>query len=95
MNPNRTKRNYAVALAYAPDEDAPRILASGPGEIAKRIISLAKEQGIPIRRDDTLVSILSQFEAGEQIPETCYRAVAEILAFLFRVDSKFANRAKA
>ena len=95
MSEARIKRNYAVAVAYGQEDDAPRIIASGPGEIAKKIISLAKEKGIPIKRDDPLVSILSQFKAGDQIPETCYKAVAEIFAFLFRVDSKYAKRAKA
>ena len=95
MNETRAKRNYAVAVAYGKDEDAPRILASGPGEIAKKIINLAKENGIPIRRDDPLVEILSQFKAGDQIPETCYKAVAEIFAFLFRTDSLFAKHMKS
>lgn len=93
MSENTLKRNHAVALAYGQEDEAPRILVSGPGEIAKKIIELAKEQGIPIRRDDPLVSILSQFNAGEYVPESCYKAVAEIFAFLFRVDLRFAKRA--
>lgn len=93
MSEQALKRNHAVALAYSQEDEAPRILASGPGEIAKKIIELAKEQGIPIRRDDPLVSILSQFNAGEYVPESCYKAVAEIFAFLFRVDLRFAKRA--
>ncbi len=92
MSSSRIKRNYAVALAYGQEEDAPRILASGPGEIAKKILELAKEQGILVKRDDPLVSVLSQFKVGDQIPESCYRAVAEIFAFLFRVDSRYAHR---
>lgn len=94
VNTNKPKRNHAVAVAYGKDEEAPRIIASGPGEIAKKIITLAKENGIPIKRDDALVSVLSQFKAGEQIPETCYKAVAEIFSFLFRTDSLFAKRMK-
>ena len=89
MSENAKQRNYAVALAYGQDDQAPRILASGPGEIAKRIVELARQKGIPIQRDDSLISILSQFRAGEQIPESCYRAVAEIFAFLFRLDLKY------
>lgn len=92
MSGSMYKRNHAVALVYGQEDEAPRILASGPGEIANKIIDLAKEQGIPIRRDDPLVSILSQFNAGEYVPESCYKAVAEIFAFLFRVDLRFAKR---
>jgi flagellar biosynthesis protein len=84
-------RNHAVAIAYGQEDEAPRILASGPGEIAKKIIELAKENGIPIKRDDPLVSVLSQFNAGDYVPESCYKAVAEIFAFLFRADLKFSK----
>lgn len=83
---SKSKRSHAIALRYGVEDNAPRILASGPGEIAKRILDLAKENDIPIKRDDNLVSILSNFEVGVTVPPECYRAVAEILAFLFRTD---------
>lgn len=86
MARNEKKRNYAVALHYGAEDDAPRILAAGPGEIAKRIIELAEKSGVPIKRNDTLVEVLSQIEVGATIPSECYRAVAEIFAFLFRMD---------
>lgn len=92
MSSSKLKRNYAVALGYEKEEEAPRIIASGPGEIAKKILSLADQQGIPIRRDDALIEVLSQFKAGEMVPEICYKAVAEIFAFLFRIDSKYAKQ---
>ncbi len=80
------KRNYAVALHYGKGDDAPRILAAGPGEIAKRILELAEENSIPVERDDSLVEVLSKIEVGATIPIECYKAVAEIFAFLFRMD---------
>jgi len=86
MAKNENKRNYAVALHYGAEDDAPRILAAGPGEIAKRIIDLADKNGVPIQRNDTLVEVLSQIEVGATIPSECFRAVAEIFAFLFRMD---------
>jgi flagellar biosynthesis protein len=84
--PGSKKRNYAVALHYGKDDDAPRILAAGPGEIAKKILELAEDNSIPIEHDDSLVEILSKIDVGATIPMECYRAVAEIFAFLFRMD---------
>ena len=88
----KRKRNQAVALHYGIDDSAPRILASGPGEIAKKIIKLAELNDIPVKRDDTLTSILSNFEVGSTVPQECYRAIAEILAFLFRTDLAWKER---
>jgi flagellar biosynthesis protein len=81
-----SKRNYAVALHYGKDDNAPRILAAGPGEIAKRIIEIAKENDVPLERNDSLVEILSKIDVGATIPTECFQAVAEIFAFLFRMD---------
>lgn len=86
------KRNHAVALHYGAEDNAPRILAAGPGEIAKRILQIAEENNVPVKRDDNLVSILSNFEVGVTVPPECYRAVAEILAFLFRTDLAWKER---
>lgn len=82
----RHKRQQAVALRYGAEDDAPRVVASGAGELAKRIIELAREHGVPVRSDDSLVQILASLEVGYQVPPETYRAIAEILAFLFRTD---------
>ncbi len=79
-------RKHAVALRYEEGDRAPRILASGAGVLAERILALAREHHIPIREDDSLTAILSRLEVGVEIPSETYRAVAEILAFLFRTD---------
>ena len=89
---NSPKRNYAVALRYSQDDEVPRIVASGPGEIAKKILEIAKEHKVPIERDDSLVSVLSQLEVGVNIPPECYRVVAEILSFLFRTDASWREK---
>lgn len=87
-----SKRNYAVALHYGKDDDAPRILAAGPGEIAKKIIELAEANNIRVERDDSLVEVLSKIEVGATIPAESFRAVAEIFAFLFRMDLAWKER---
>lgn len=86
------KRNHAIALHYGLEDDAPRILACGPGEIARKILEIARENKIPIKQDDGLVQILSSLDAGSNVPPECYRAIAEILAFLFRTDVAWRER---
>ncbi|MFN8389010.1 MAG: EscU/YscU/HrcU family type III secretion system export apparatus switch protein [Bdellovibrionota bacterium] len=86
------KRQKAVALQYAEGDRAPKIVATGAGEIARRILALAEEHNIPVKRDDALVDILSKLDLGYEIPEETYRAVAEILAFLYRTDLAWRKR---
>ena len=81
-----SKRDQAVALRYEHGERAPKIVASGAGEIARRIIELAQQNEVPVHRDDSLVEILAKLKVGSEIPPETYRAVAEILAFLYRAD---------
>lgn len=85
-------RKLAVALQYAEGDRAPKVIASGAGEIAKRILDLAHEHNIPIRSDHALADILSQVRVGEQIPPETYKVVAEILAFLYKTDLKWRDR---
>jgi flagellar biosynthesis protein len=80
-------RKRAVALRYNPKEDAaPRLVAAGQGHVAERILALAREHGIPIHEDPDLVEILAALDLGELIPEELYGALAEILAFLYRLN---------
>ncbi|MDX9746207.1 MAG: EscU/YscU/HrcU family type III secretion system export apparatus switch protein [Syntrophales bacterium] len=88
MGKNR-KRTLAAALRYDPDRDAaPRLTAKGRGHVADRIIETAREHGIPIRNDPGLVEILSRLDLDDQIPVEVYRAVAEILAFVYSLNSR-------
>ena len=77
------ERKKAVALRYDPEKDnAPVVLAKGYGELAERIIKIAKEKNIPIVEDKDLVSALIRVEVFEEIPPELYRAVAKVLVFI-------------
>ena len=86
------KKLRSVALAYDTADRAPRVIATGSGEIAKRILALAEEHNIPVQQDDSLVELLSKLELKAEIPENTYRAVATILAFLYRADIEWQKR---
>ena len=79
------KIKKAVALGYNKDRDnAPKVLASGKGEVAKKIIEAAKIHKIPIKEDSYLVEILSKVDINQEIPPNLYKAVAEVFSFLYR-----------
>lgn len=82
----RTKPKQAIALEYDPDDEAPRVIASGKGELAERIIEKAKEADVPVHRDDKLADTLSRLEIGDMIPPELYEVVAEILVFVDSMD---------
>lgn len=69
-------------MAYEPGERAPKIIATGKGYMAERIIEKAKEEEIPFYRDDKLAKTLSKLEIGDMIPPELYEVVAEILVFV-------------
>ena len=93
MNNNNSDREAAIALTYDPNGlTAPTIVASGYGEIAKRIMELAKDNGIHIHQDDNLTQLLARVPVGTQIPEEAYQVVAELLAFLYRADRKMGEK---
>lgn len=82
-------KKRAVALGYNKKNDnAPKVLASGAGEIANNILRLAREHDIPIKEDPDLVEILSKVEVNQEIPQNLYKAVAEIFSFLYKVTNK-------
>lgn len=81
---NKVKR--AVALSYEPEDDAPKVVATGRGHIADRIIDKAKESDVPLHKDSSLAESLSQLELGENIPAELYEVVAEILVFIDKTD---------
>lgn len=88
----RIKRKEAVALSYDIAKDfAPKVVAKGKGEVADNIMEKAKEFNIPIQEDPTLVELLGQLEINETIPEELYQAVAEIFAFIYRIDKTMKN----
>ena len=77
----------AVALAYQTGDSAPRIVAKGSGMIAEQIIERAKEHGVAVHESKELVALLMQVELDDDIPPALYRAVAELLAWLYRVEA--------
>ena len=81
------RRTRAAALRYRADrDDAPRITAAGQGLVAEKILEVAAAAGVPVQHDPGLAEVLSRIDPGEEIPPETYRAVAEVLAFLYRVD---------
>lgn len=93
MNDDKPKpARKAVALRYDAQEDnAPRLVAKGNRLLAERIIEIARENRIPIHEDPDLVAVLSKLDVEHEIPEALYRAVAEVLAYVYRLNQSFAR----
>ena len=88
VKPNQP-RPQAAALRYDPgNENAPRLLAKGSGPVAERIIALAHEHGIPLHEDADLVRMLSLLDLDAEIPPDLYKALAEVLAQVYRLNAK-------
>lgn len=93
MKDNQYKRKEAVALSYQPDQqDAPKVIAKGKGKIAENILGKAAEHGVPVQEDASLVELLGQLDINESIPEELYQAVAEVFAFVYRLDKEHGSR---
>ncbi len=86
--PRRNKRQ-AVALRYDSEKDmAPRVVAKGRGYIAQKIIQAAQAHGIPLVADAQMTNLLEEIDLDAQIPPSFYLAVAEILAFVYRINAQ-------
>ncbi len=85
----KKKASKAVALRYDKQEDsAPRVVAKGKGYLADKIIEVAREHDIPLYKDKNLVQVLEALDLETEIPPQLYRAVAEVLAFIYRLNNK-------
>lgn len=80
------ERQAAVALAYHDRDGAPRLVAKGRGELAETIIARARAAGVYVHESPELVSVLMQVDLDERIPPELYRAVAELLAWLYHLE---------
>lgn len=76
----------AIALAYRQTDAAPRVVARGKGLIAEEIISRAREHGVYVHESPELVALLTQVNIDEHIPPQLYMAIAELLAWLYRIE---------
>ena len=82
------KSPKAVALKYDRKKDnAPSVIAKGRGEIAEKIIEVAKAHSVPLYKDKNLIQILEALDLETEIPPELYRAVAEVLAFIYRLNN--------
>lgn len=80
----------AAAIKYDNQKDvAPKVIAKGRGSIAEKIIELAQKNNVAIKSDPALVQILSKLDIDEQIPVELYKAVAEILAFVYSANNRY------
>ncbi|MEJ2687599.1 MAG: EscU/YscU/HrcU family type III secretion system export apparatus switch protein [Gammaproteobacteria bacterium] len=82
------KPPVAVALRYD-GRNAPTVTAKGKGEVAERIAEMAREHDVPLHEDPQLAALLARVELGDEIPETLYRAVAEVIAFAYLLSGKY------
>lgn len=85
---NRNLRG-AVALGYNAEKNAaPKVLAKGVGELAEKIVEIAKKNKIIVQEDPLLFDSLYRLEVGEEIPTRLYQVIAELLAYVYRVNGK-------
>ena len=86
-------KSKAVALKYDTErENAPVVVASGCGEVAKRIIDVAEKNGIPVYRDDSAASMMCMLQVGSSIPPELYEVVAGIYVSLLRSSKELRDK---
>jgi flagellar biosynthesis protein len=79
----------AAALRYDHEkDDVPRLVAKGKGALAERIIEVARKNGVTIREDPDLLNLLTKLEVDQLIPEGMFRAVAEVMAYVYRINNR-------
>lgn len=80
-------KQQAIALSYhQQNTSAPKVVAKGSGFIAEKILATAKQHSVPIYKNKTLVSMLMAVELDQEIPPELFQAVAEVLAYIYRID---------
>ena len=84
---NHHTKQQAIALVYETGDFAPRVLAKGYGAIAEQIISRAREHGVFVHESKDLVAMLMRVDLDDHIPPALYQAIAEVLAWLYRLES--------
>ncbi|MDF2542004.1 MAG: hypothetical protein K0S47_1722 [Herbinix sp.] len=85
-NNKPNEKKTAIALSYHPEEAAPKVIATGKGYLADKIIAQAKDHQIPLHQDAKLAETLSKLELGSYIPQELYDIVAEVFVFVDQMD---------
>ena len=92
MKNNKTKTS-AVSLQYNQGVDrVPKVTAKGQGWVAEKIIAIAQEQNIPIKKDKDLMELLEKIDVGQEIPEELYKIVAELLAWVYDLNKEYSGK---
>jgi flagellar biosynthesis protein len=91
--PDKPPPKRAIALSYEQGAHAPQVTATGSGLVAERIVAAAREAGVPIRVDPGLAQALSALELGTEVPQALWVAVAETLAWAYKLDAQAGRRA--
>ncbi len=87
MSNKKPELPLAVALQYD-GTNAPRVTAKGRDRLAEQIVQIARQHGIPLQENEPLAAVLSRVELGEEIPESLYLAVAQVIAFAYHLSGK-------
>ncbi|ABK45525.1 flagellar biosynthetic protein (FlhB)-like protein [Magnetococcus marinus MC-1] len=90
---NSYMHKRAVALRYRLGKDtSPRVTASGRGRLAETILKRAKEGDVPLLEDPDLVHLLEKIPVGSEVPPQLYQAVAEVLAYIYRINGRMGGK---
>lgn len=93
---NHSTNKSVVSLQYKKGiNTAPKVTAKGQGWVAEKIIKMARENNIPIREDKDLLNLLSEIDVGKEVPESLYKVVAELLAWVYQLNKDFPGSTKA
>lgn len=93
MDQSQAPRKEAVAIRYdQKDAKAPMVIAKGSGHVAEQIIAAAQNHSVPVYQNKTLASMLMAVELDREIPPALYQAVAEVLAYVYRLDQRKRKR---
>ena len=96
MKNNNPVLHKAVSLQYKKGKNAaPKVTAKGQGWMADRIIKMAQENNIPIREDKDLLHLLSEIDVGQEVPESLYKVVAELLAWVYELNQNYPGSEQA
>ncbi|MHC1746179.1 MAG: EscU/YscU/HrcU family type III secretion system export apparatus switch protein [Negativicutes bacterium] len=88
-------KSQAVAIHYDADKgQAPKVIAKGSGFVADEIIKIAQKNAVPIYQNKTLAGVLMAVDLDREIPAKLYQAVAEVLAYIYRMDQKAGQKGK-